>query len=341
MKVIVTGYKGYIGRILVTKLIEQGYDILGFDRGIYQDFEFPYRNETQPFKEKLIDIRSISGHDLENYDAIIHLAALSNDPTGELNPDLTEEINFKASVRLAELAKKAAIKRFIFSSSCSVYGKSEKEQLLSENDKIAPITEYAKAKIKFENYLKSVSDVNFKTIIMRNSTVYGYSPSLRMDLVVNNLTGWGYFTHKINILSDGRPWRPLIHVSDLSNIFIKMLELSMDNVQNQTFNVGFNEENYQIKEIAEIISEIIPDTEISTAKSFDSDSRSYKVDFNKLHQTVKITKEWNVKKGAEELYKIFQRGDLTKQSFIDKKYSRLFQLKAYLKKHDLMSISNL
>ncbi|MHA1729439.1 MAG: NAD-dependent epimerase/dehydratase family protein [Promethearchaeota archaeon] len=327
MNVIVTGHKGYIGRVLVSKLVDQGIKVLGMDVGLYKPFEFP--RETPDINEKEIDVRSVTPAHLENCDAIIHLAALSNDPMGELDPGLTDAINFRASARLADLAKKAGIGRFIFSSSCSIYGRTEKEKELSETDPTGPITEYAKSKLKFENYLKSIADDSFSPVMMRNSTVYGFSPSFRMDLVVNDLTGWGYFTNKINILSDGRPWRPLIHVQDLSNMFIKMIKVPREKIHNQIFNIGFNEENYRIKQIAEIIRDVIPNTEVTIAKSFDPDSRSYRVNFDKLQQTINTKKEWNVKKGAEELYQFFKKGLISKSDFMDKKYARLNQLKSF------------
>lgn len=327
LKVLVTGHKGYIGKVLVEQLLEKGHIIHGIDIGIYELYDFLHKELE--LNEHIIDLRSNITTELDEIDAIIHLGALSNDPTGQFNPQLTNSINYEASVKLAHNAKEVGVKRFLFSSSCSVYGRSDKQLSLNETDKTNAITEYAKSKLKFEDFLNSIASDNFWPIIMRNSTVYGFSPSFRMDLVVNNLVGWGYFTKKINILGDGMPWRPLIHVRDLSNIFCKMLEAPSEKVHNQVFNIGFNEENYRVKQIAEIISKIIPDTSISIAKASDPDSRSYRVNFDKLNQTLEIRKEWDVKKGVKELFEFLKKGLMSKQDFLNKKHVRLTQLKKY------------
>ncbi len=325
MKVIVTGHMGYIGKVLVPILIEQGHEVTGIDIGLFEQFDFP--SVKLKIREIRKDIRNVTTDDIKNHDAIIHLAALSNDPLGELNPGLTEEINHIASVKLAIMAKEVGIKRFIFSSSCSVYGRVEDdEKILYETDKTAPITEYAKSKVKTENEVSKLADENFTPIFQRNATVYGYSPSLRLDLVVNNLTASALFSNKINILSDGRPWRPLIHVEDLSKVFAYMLIAPKEKVHNQIFNIGFSEENYQVKGIATLIQENIPGMEISIAKSFDPDSRSYNVNFDKLKNALNLKNKWNVKKGSKKIYEKLKNSSLSKQDFDNKACYRLKQL---------------
>ncbi|UYP48042.1 ADP-L-glycero-D-manno-heptose-6-epimerase [Candidatus Lokiarchaeum ossiferum] len=329
MRVIVTGHLGYIGRVLLPILIERGHEVTGIDIGLFEQFDFIA--EKPKINEIRKDIRKITTDDIKNHDAIIHLAALSNDPMGELNPGLTEEINHVASLRLAKMAKEVGIKRFIFSSSCSVYGRVEDDsKILFETDKTSPITEYAKSKVKTENEVSRLADNDFTPIFQRNATVYGYSHSLRLDLVVNNLTASALYSNEINILSDGRPWRPLIHVEDLSRVFADMLDAPKEKVHNQIFNVGFSEENYQVKGIAKLIQENIPGMGISVAKSFDPDSRSYNVNFDKLKDALNLKNEWNVKKGSKEIYENLKNSSITKQDFENKACYRLKQLEQVL-----------
>lgn len=327
MKVVVTGHKGYIGTILVPMLIERGHEVLGIDIDLFSNFDFPH-DKTQ-IKEIIKDIRNVTQEDMEGYDAVIHLASLSNDPMGELDPGLTKEINFEGSKNVAVKAKAAGVKRFVFSSSCSVYGITDSDAPVTENSPLDPITEYAKSKIEFEKFLSSIADDNFSPVMMRNATVYGFSPSLRMDLVVHSLTAYGYFTNKINILSDGRPWRPLIHIQDLCTVFCEMLEAPIEKIHDQVFNTGFNDENYRIKDIANLVQEVMPGTEITIAKSFDPDSRSYRVGFNKLNEALHIKNQWNVKKGSQELYDFFKKGLMTREDFENHKHARLNQLKSF------------
>ena len=324
--IIVTGHRGYIGWILTRKLLKRGFNVTGIDLGLYDDYVYKFKNEKVEFEEIEKDVRELNAEDIEGADAIIHLAALSNDPLGELNPGLTMEINGKGSVRLAKLAKSVGVERFVFSSSCSVYGRLDEDEIADETHTTEPITEYAKSKLYAEEYISSLASEDFTPVYMRNATVHGYSPSLRLDLVVNNLTAWGFFTDKINILSDGRPWRPLIHVQDLSNVFIKMLEAPKDKVHNEVFNVGFTEENYQIKGIGKIIEEVIAEAELTIAKEYDPDSRSYHVDFKKLEKTIKPKRKWNVNKGAKELYLFFKQSEMSRKMFKNEIGARLNQL---------------
>jgi nucleoside-diphosphate-sugar epimerase len=321
MRILVTGHRGYIGTILVKLLVGKGYEIIGIDKKIYQEFEL--ESFDYEIQEKSKNIINIEKSDLKNVDAVIHLAALSNDPIGEINPLNTKIINEYGSYFLAKIAKKAGVGKFIFSSSCSIYGINETP--VTEHDPVNPLTQYAKSKVAAEKAISTLGDRSFKTVILRNSTVHGYSPSLRMDLVVNNLTGWGYFTKDIKILSDGTPYRPLIHVNDLSRIFTEFIERN-DYKSNELFNIGFEEENYQIKEIAEIIRNNLPDCQISIG-SKDPDSRSYKVNFNKINNFIQPKNEFNVEKSVKELIIKMEDGTIEKDDFLNRNYSRIQQLK--------------
>lgn len=327
MRVIVTGHKGYIGSVLIPYLVERGHEVLGIDIGLYTNYEF--KQKIPKIKEIVKDIRDISSTDLKNYDALIHLAALSNDPLGDFNQDLTKEINYYGSINIAERSKEAGIKRFIFSSSCSVYGISDENKYVNETDLVDPITEYAKSKINFEKYLSKLSNDDFSPIIMRNSTVYGYSPSLRLDLVVQSLTVSSFFTNSINILSDGKPWRPLIHIQDLCNIFCELLIAPKEYIHNQIFNVGYTSENYQILSIAKLVNKLMPSSSITIGKKVDKDSRSYKVDFEKLNKLFHFKNKWNVEMGINEIYEKLKMNMITKDDFERKRYHRLSQLKEY------------
>lgn len=324
MNILITGNLGYIGRVLTPILMNAGHKIVGYDLGLYDKFvlDQPTYSIHQIYK----DIRKVEISDLTNIDVVIHLAGLSNDPLGSLNPGLTNAINYKASVKLAALSKQAGVKRFIFSSSCSVYGRVETEGQITETTKPFPITEYSISKLNAENDIKLLADQDFCPIFLRNATVYGDSPSLRLDLVVNSLLSIAYFLHEIQIMSDGLPWRPLIHIQDLCQIFKAFLTIDAAKVCNQIFNVGFSEENYQVKGIAEIIKTIYPQYEIKIKMKNDPDSRSYNVSFAKLDQLLHPQKNWNVIHGVHELISRFNKGQITKTEIEQKHHTRLKQL---------------
>ncbi len=325
-KILITGNLGYIGTILSEELLKQGFNIVGIDTHFYrskklQEFEF-----CKEFLQVYKDIREIRIEDLKDVDSIIHLAALSNDPLGKLNPDLTNDINFKASLELAKLAKQAGVKRFLFSSSCSIYGETNNEQL-NENDSMNPLTAYAKSKVKLEHGLSKLADDRFSPCYLRNGTAYGISPNMRFDLVINNLIGWAYTTKEIKILSDGKAWRPIVHIKDISNAFIAVLKAPIEIIHNEAFNVGMNSENYQVKTMATEIQNLMNDCEIKILGKNNPDSRNYIVNFDKIKKDIKHFKpKWNLKKGIKELYELFNEIDLSFKEFEDKNFTRIKQL---------------
>lgn len=319
-------------------LLNKGYGVVGFDTGFYQGCTFggeddktnllSFDDTDLQVRQIKKDIRNISAADLENIDAIIHLAALSNDPLSVFMPELTSEINFKASLRLAELAKQKGIKRFVYASSCSMYGIAG-EAPVSEDSPLAPVTAYAISKADSERELAKLADENFSPIYLRPGTAYGVSPMLRCDLVVNNLTGWAYTTGKIKIMSDGTPWRPIIHVEDFCRGFIACLEAPIELVHNQAFNLSQNSENYQIKDIADAVKEVVPGCEIEYTGEHGADSRTYRVSFDKISTVLKdyYKPTWNLKAGVKQLYEAFKEHGLTYEEFMGNKYIRLNQLK--------------
>lgn len=323
MNILVTGNNGYIGTILCKKLLEKGYKVIGLDNNYFEGcdlYEF-----SLPIKKQIIkDLRDVDIDDLKGIDAVIHLGGLSNDPLGKINPELTYEINYKATMKLAKLAKKNGIERFLFSSSCSIYGVAYGNVALTEEAPPNPITAYAISKVKSEQGLSSLADKFFSPVFLRNGTAYGVSPKIRLDLVVNNLVCWAYTTGKINIMSDGSPWRPIIHVEDISIAFIAALEAPRDIVHNEVFNVGQNTENYRIRDIAEIVKKIVPNSEVKYTSGHGSDSRTYKVNFDKIKEKLKgFNPKWNLEKGAIELYEAFKKHNLTYEEFQSHRYIRL------------------
>ena len=325
MNILLTGHNGYIGSILLIKLLEQGYNVSGFDNDYFSDCKFFDPKQKINYLHK--DIRDVNSQDLYGVDAVIHLAALSNDPLGELNPNLTDEINHKSSIQLAKAAKSAGVKRFLFSSSCSIYGQSDKDSMVNENSILNPLTEYAKSKVKTEEKLSQLADDNFSPVYLRNATAYGLSPRLRTDVVVNNLTCWAYTTGSIKLMSDGTSWRPLIHVDDISNTFCEMLKSPIQDIHNQAFNVGKNDQNYTVKQIAEIVTNCLPNSKIEYSPSATTDKRTYRVDFSKIHSTLPNLKHnWTVETGVNQLIQAFTKFGMTKKEFMSSKFVRLSRL---------------
>jgi len=334
MRILLTGNNGYIGTILTEILLKKGYQVVGLDTNYYQGCQFC--DSGFKIKEIKKDIRKIEKNDLKDIDAIFHLAALSNDPLGVFAPEVTDEINFKATVRLAKLAKEAGIKRFVFASSCSMYGIAG-DEAVTEDSPLSPVTAYAVSKVNSERALSEMADDNFSPVFLRPGTAYGISPMLRCDLVVNNLTAWAYTTGKIKIMSDGTPWRPVIHVEDFGRGFIAALEAPTGLVHNQAFNLGQNKENYQIKDIANAVKEVIPGCEIEYTHEHGSDSRTYKVSFDKINNKLKdfFHPEWILKKGIIQLYNAFKSYGLTYEEFMEEKYIRLNQVNKLVKEKKL------
>lgn len=332
-KVLVTGDRGYIGAVLVSLLVKNRINVVGIDTEFFKYSLNPQNSKN--YQQITKDIRDIEKKDLEGIDAIIHLAALSNDPIGELSPSLTHEINYKASIRLAEMAKSLKIKKFIFSSSCSVYGGNGKKPV-NENDPVDPLTQYAKSKLDTEKELLKLSDENFNSLIMRNATVYGYSPKLRLDLVVNNLVASAVATGEIKLLSDGKAWRPLMHVLDLSRIFLQFLN-SDTALYNTIYNVGEDKQNILVKDIADLIYAELPDCRITYASNSSADKRNYKVDFRKLKNTFPSFEfKMDIKKGVQELILRLRENKFTAKDFFGEKFIRLKTLTSLMEKNKII-----
>jgi nucleoside-diphosphate-sugar epimerase len=334
MQILVTGNNGYIGTILTQMLLSEGFEVTGLDNDLYEKSVFGDESITggiPPISYIRKDLREISLSDLENVDAIFHLCALSNDPLSNFNPEITYEINYRSSVRLAKLAKKIGIQRFVFSSSCSVYGDS-KENIVNEESEVNPITPYAISKVYAEKGISELADSDFSPTFLRSSTAYGLSPMLRFDLVVNNFVAWSYTKGTVLLKSDGTAWRPFVHIQDISRAFISVLKSPTEIIHNQVFNVGKNEENYQIKDVAEIVKNIVPNSEIKYAKGAEPDKRSYRVEFDKISQFLpKFKPEWNVTLGAKQLYDAYKKVDLLVEEFEGPKFRRILSLENSIK----------
>ncbi len=328
MKILVTGNLGYIGSV-VTEVLSDLYEVVGLDNGLYE--ECLLKDEIKPSKQIKKDIRDIEISDLNGVNAIIHLAALSNDPLGELNIDLTNQINFLAVKKIADLAKKAGVKRFIYVSSQSMYGISTSFNELDEySSKKIPITEYAKTKWNAEKYLVSLNDENFLVVCFRPSTVFGASPRLRCDIVFNNFMACAYTTGKIEIKSDGSPWRPVVHVRDVTAALISGLKAPKNLIGGKSYNVGIESGNYTVKDLADIVKKVMPNCEIVFTKEHLVDPRSYKVSFNRILSELKdfYKPEWNLEKGANELIKFFKEVNFNEKDFRGKNTNRILNLKS-------------
>lgn len=325
-KILVTGNLGYNGPLVVRTLNEKGYHTIGLDIDYYQDCFFDL-DEFLPKEQIRKDIRNIEKRDLEGINAVIHLAALSNDALGELNPKLTREINEQSTVKLAKLAKQSGVQKFIYASSCSVYGIHKEDTPASETSLIGPLTSYAKAKAEAEKELEKLHDDSFQVVIMRNATMHGMSPKLRLDLVLNNLAAYGYLYDKVKILSDGTPWRPLLSIMDFSNVVVNFLE---NNAKHIVYNVGFNQENYQIKELGEMIRDITG-VELEINQNNTPDERSYKVDFGRLENEFPELKiKMSVKDSIKQLFDAYKKYNLKEDDLLGSKYFRIKTLKQLL-----------
>jgi nucleoside-diphosphate-sugar epimerase len=328
MHVLVTGHMGYIGTVLVPMLIEAGDDVVGLDSDLYERCSFGAQAPVVPRIRK--DIRDVQLADLDGYQAVIHLAALSNDPLGNLNLDLTYQINHAASVRLAKLAKEAGVERFLFSSSCSTYGAAG-DAMLTEEAEFNPVTPYAQSKVLVEQDLAHLADSLFSPTYLRNATAYGVSPRHRFDLVLNNLVAWAFTTGLVYLKSDGTPWRPIIHIEDISRAFLAVLHAPREVVHNQAYNVGINEENYRIRDLAEIVQETVSGCRIEYAPDAEPDKRTYRVDFSKIANALpEFNPQWNARRGAEELYTAYRKHGLKPDEFEGPKYKRIDHIKQLL-----------
>jgi nucleoside-diphosphate-sugar epimerase len=306
-------------------LLAAGHEVVGFDSDLYRRCSFGEGILEIPAIEK--DIRDAEASDLEGFDAVLHLAGLSNDPLGDLNPNLTYDINFKASLRLAELAKQVGVERFIFSSSCSNYGAAG-DAPVNETSEFNPVTPYGSSKAMTEIEVAKLADDSFSPTFLRSATAYGVSPRLRFDLVLNNLVAWAFTTGKVHIKSDGTPWRPIVHIEDISRAFLAVLHAPREVVHNEAFNVGRTSENYRIREIAEIVKETVPGCEIEFAEDAGPDKRCYRVDCDKIARVLPdFQPQWTTKKGAEELYNTYKKIGLSLDEFEGERYKRIAHIK--------------
>jgi len=327
MNVLVTGNKGYIGTVLVQSLLDKGYQVTGFDAGYYNGCEL--YSPAVPHQQIIKDVREAVKEDFIGIDTVLHLAALSNDPLGELNPDLTEDINLQGTLKIAELAKTSGVKRFVYVSSQSMYGVANTDAELEEDSSEKnPITAYARTKWEAELALKKMSTPDFVVVCFRPSTVFGASPMLRCDIVFNNLVACAYTTGKIEIKSDGTPWRPVVHIKDVTNAFIAGLEAPSHLVAGESFNVGIPNGNYTVRELAEAAQRVVSGSTLIFTGEHGKDARTYRVSFKKILTILKdyYHPQWDLDKGGQELVDLFQRVNFTEEMFRGRQTNRLKQI---------------
>lgn len=326
MRVLITGHNGYIGSVLAPLVNAAGHDVVGLDSFLFEGGTFgPYSPQIEALR---MDLRDVQASDLRGFDAVMHLAALSNDPVGDLNPRCTYDINHVASVRLARLAKEAGVRRLIFASSCSLYGVAG-DEMLNEQAAMNPITPYGLSKVLFEQDVSKLADDDFSPTFLRNATAYGVSPRLRADVVVNNLVGIAFTTGEVLIQSDGSPWRPLVHIEDIARAFIAVLHAPRELVHKEAFNVGRSEENYRVRDLGVLVEQVVPGSKVRYADGGGPDPRCYRVDCSKLVRTLpEYRPQWTVRQGMEQLRDAFQRNGLTREELLGDRYFRIKRLRA-------------
>ena len=323
-RIFVTGTEGYLGSLLAPELIRQGYEVIGLDTGFYKE-RMLFRDGGMTPLTLAKDLRHIEVEDLKGVDAVVHMAELSNDPAGQLAPAITYEINHKGSVHLAELARKAGVKRFVYMSSCSVYGVAEGEDVTEESS-VNPQTAYAICKTLVERDVKTLASKGFSPTFMRNATAYGASPRMRFDIVLNNLAGLAWTIKEIKMTSDGTPWRPLVHGLDIARAISAVLQAPTEAIHNEVFNVGDTSHNYRVREIAETVGNVFTGCRVSFGPPSE-DNRSYRVSFEKIRKHLPgFTCAWDARRGAEQLHDLFERIDMTKEVFEYRTFTRLKQL---------------
>ncbi|MFB9184023.1 NAD-dependent epimerase/dehydratase family protein [Dactylosporangium sucinum] len=334
MRVLVTGHDGYIGSVLVPILRQAGHEVVGLDTGLFADCVLgPAPEEVKTLR---VDLRDVEPEHVTGFDAVLHLAALCNDPLGNLNPDLTYDVNHRSTLRLARAAKAAGVQRFLFSSSCSLYGKGEDDTPLDETAGFQPVTPYGESKILSEQGLLELADDDFSPTFLRNATAYGFSPRLRGDLVVNDLAAHALLTGQVRLLSDGKAWRPLVHIEDISAAFLALLEVPRERVHAKAYNVGRSTENYLIREVANLVAEVVPGSEVTFAEGAGTDLRNYRVTCDLIATEVpEFQPKWTVKLGVEQLVEAYQRHGLTIEQFGSENHMRIKRIRSLMEQGKL------
>jgi nucleoside-diphosphate-sugar epimerase len=333
MRILLTGSDGYLGSLLSPVLLRLGHEVIGLDTGYYAERSL-YRSGDSLPRTLVKDLREIQASDLENINAVVHMAELSNDPAGQLAPQITYEINHQGSVHLAELARKAGVERFIYMSSCSVYGASG-DDFVTEEFPVSPQTVYAICKVLVERDIRPLANPRFAPTFLRNATAYGASPRMRFDIVLNNLAGLAWTKREIRMTSDGTPWRPIVHGLDICQAICDILDAPREAVFNEVFNVGDTDHNYRVREIAEIVAEVFPGCKVSFG-SPSPDNRSYRVSFEKIRKHLPNFKcRWDARRGADQLFKLLSRVDMTQEVFEYRAFTRLKQLEYLVRTHQI------
>jgi nucleoside-diphosphate-sugar epimerase len=326
MRVLITGHDGYIGTVLTPLVRNAGHEVVGLDTYLFEGCSL---GPDPDVAGQRIDVRDVEAEYLRGFDAVIHLAAISNDPVGDLSPSRTYEINHRATVRLAWLAKRAGVERFVFASSCSLYGAASADDLLTESAPFHPVTAYGEAKVLAERGLSNLADDHFSPVFLRNATVYGYSARLRLDLVVNDFVASAFAIGDVVIKSDGTPWRPLVHVEDACHAALAAVEAPREAVHDQAFNIGRTGENYQIRELADVVTAVVPGSRVTYAEGGGPDARCYRVDFSKAeHSLPGFRPRWSVVDGARELVEQFRTHGLTSEDLSSPRFVRLRRIQA-------------